>query len=226
MLRQTRFESSSRSCLALAVGFTSLLLTIGCIGGGPDDGADTATMTSEGGLVQSPDGLMELAFPAGAVSEPTAITIEVVDDAAMQKLVSAIYRLSPSGIEFGAPVVARLSVPNVNPTGWVVLANVDNPTPVAGEASKYLPEDAIVQASLRHFSSYAAVDEPCAGAWIDGDGSCRRPDSTSYPDTCCDGVIQCFWPYTDTCPEGQDWECVCPVGDVCDFGTCQPACGS
>jgi len=179
-----------------------------------------ATVSSEGGLVISSDGLMELIFPAGAVSAPTMITIDVVDDFSADDLVSAIYRFGPTGMQFEAPVIARLSVPNVN-ASRVVFANVDGPTPVPAEASIYSPDDGIVEAVLRHFSSYGAFDESCMGAWIDGDGFCRSPDSTNHPQECCDDVYQCIFPYADTCPEGEGWECVCAIGSTCDFGICQ-----
>ena len=41
-----------------------------------------------------------------------------------------------------------------NPSGRIVLANIDGPIPVPAEESSYLPADGMVQANLRHFSSY------------------------------------------------------------------------
>ncbi len=180
------------------------------------------TVTSQGGLVNSPDGLMELVFPAGAVSEPIRITIDVVNDPSMDDLVSSIYRFGPAGIQFGAPVIARLSVPDIEASGRLVLANIDGPIPVPAEASTYSRENATLQATLRHFSSYGAFDlgDPCSTS------------SDCPPEQQCDadfGVCA-------SCPEGtvleqgsssDPAECV-PVGDAgaipcgddtCDSGT-------
>lgn len=59
----------------------------------------TTMIDPTGGVAKSADGLMELRFTAGSLREQRAITIETRRDVTADRLVSLVYRVSPSPLE-------------------------------------------------------------------------------------------------------------------------------
>src|SRR5688572_815321 len=70
----------------------------------------TETISPAGGETKSADGLLTISFPAGAVATPTEVTIVTDRTRTMDGLVSPIYRVSPRGLSFDAPIALELDV--------------------------------------------------------------------------------------------------------------------
>jgi hypothetical protein len=68
------------------------------------DESTTETISPLGGMTKSADGLLTISFPAGAVANPTDVTIETDRSRNEQRLVSPVYRVLPRGLAFDAPI--------------------------------------------------------------------------------------------------------------------------
>ena len=85
-------------------------------GTGPDAQGVRITVT-DGGTATSPDGLLTLTIPAGALKEDTNISIEVVPESdypeqfAELPPTGAVYNLQPDGLEFNYPVELNIDMP-------------------------------------------------------------------------------------------------------------------
>ena len=101
----------------LSIGFVALVAAfiLSC-GGNAGDGGDTKVIGAEGGTITSSDGKIVLEIPAGALSEPTEITLnqgstsdiptEVREVAEATRLV----QLEPSGLTFAVPATLRFEL--------------------------------------------------------------------------------------------------------------------
>ena len=68
----------------------------------------SATIGAEGGSIQSSDGRLTLLIPAGALSSPTGISLATDASDALNG-VGPAYVLSPTGLNFAKPLIARLA---------------------------------------------------------------------------------------------------------------------
>lgn len=80
--------------------------------GNPTGGEIVFTVTSAGGDYALPDNSVKLTIPAGAVSEPTKITLQSVENTAPAGLGESI-RLLPHAIQFKKPVTVQISYADV-----------------------------------------------------------------------------------------------------------------
>ena len=122
---------------------------------------------AEGGTVTSEDGLFSVVIPAGALTEPTAISIEPVappDLGGADPFAGEIYLLEPAGLQFSSPVtllrrlsaaelgigddeIPFISVFHGNEDGWQVLSS---------EITRE-DDEIVVQADASHFTwNYAS----------------------------------------------------------------------
>ena len=74
--------------------------------GEPIDAATTETIDNNGGIVKSQDGQLEIEIPAGALSQPTDISIQPVKNTAVSGI-GFSYRLTPHGKVFQKKVTIR-----------------------------------------------------------------------------------------------------------------------
>ncbi|ACL66590.1 outer membrane adhesin like protein [Anaeromyxobacter dehalogenans 2CP-1] len=107
---------------APVAGAAALVLLLACGGGGGSSSSgkgypqpspkgrvlglsSAATIGAQGGTLVSPDGLLTIAIPAGAVASPVAFTVDEITNTAPGALDPAkAYRLGPEGTTFSAPV--------------------------------------------------------------------------------------------------------------------------
>lgn len=123
----------------------------------------TRISASAGGVAVSADGLVEVAFSAGALKEDTDIRIETKRGLASAVLTSAVYDFGPDGLEFDGPVDVRFVASGE--TRELVVVNVDEATPRIVTGSFHDRTAQRVIAPLEHFSSYATIVayDPCGG---------------------------------------------------------------
>jgi hypothetical protein len=77
--------------------------------GEPTGDLVTATIGPAGGSLSSGDGLCEVTVPPGALSAPTALTLQPIANLAWDGVGTA-YRLGPAGTTFDVPVTVNLDV--------------------------------------------------------------------------------------------------------------------
>ncbi len=110
----------TKLCLAVTLAIVSALLacdpkedlspdgseqpSVGTITGvgNPDGNAISQTIGPEGGRLATPDGVVQLVLPAGAVTQPTTITIQPITNHTPNGIGKA-YRFSPDGLQFDKP---------------------------------------------------------------------------------------------------------------------------
>ena len=103
------------SCFRISFLVVMISLTTACGGGGSDPvnnvnppGDGSATISDTGGTVSTLDKKASLSIPAGAITNPTTITISRVNQPIVNELFEGIatpavvYELAPDGIDFGA----------------------------------------------------------------------------------------------------------------------------
>ncbi len=82
---------------------------------GPDDQGDRITVAA-GGVITSPDGLLTLTIPPGALKEDTNISIEVVPEADYPEQFTdipptgSVYSFQPNGLEFNYPIELNIDI--------------------------------------------------------------------------------------------------------------------
>jgi hypothetical protein len=98
--------------------------------GEPIGQANEATIGSEGGTIQSSDGMLSLTIPQGALSSATVISIQPVTNQAPLGLGKG-YRLGPEGLNFDNPVTLTFhyseELLDSNPAEflWIVFQEID-----------------------------------------------------------------------------------------------------
>ncbi len=80
-----------------------------------NDDANSATIGAQGGSISSPDGLLTLDIPAGALTEDTLITVAPAPDFETPDLgdgeqLGAAYELGPDGQTFAAPITVSFDL--------------------------------------------------------------------------------------------------------------------
>ena len=110
-------------------------------------------ITDAGGVVESPDGLLRLAFPAGAVGESTFITVDE-EAPTLADQVSMTYDFGPDGARFDVPVTLTFQMDGIGEDEELFVANLDGADPVEVEGSAYDPATGTVTAPREHFSRY------------------------------------------------------------------------
>lgn len=114
-----------------------------------------------GGSLSSPDGSLSLTIPAGALAEPTEISIaEVPPDKVPEHLRAIepdrVYKLGPDGQQFLQPVAVTLSLAGGNELA-VLLTDSNGVTELAAEQKVRLGDsERLLSGQLRHFSYTAA----------------------------------------------------------------------
>jgi len=84
---------------------------------GPDDQGDRITVAG-GGVITSPDGLLTLTIPPGALKEDTNISVDVVLEAdSVNQLTNidvtgSVYRFNPDGLVFNYPIELNIDMPS------------------------------------------------------------------------------------------------------------------
>jgi len=121
-LREYKVRQSSLYLSRLFVFLVSGLLFITCSSDGksstgPDDQGDRITVAG-GGVITSPDGLLTLTIPPGALKEDTNISVDVVLEAdSVNQLTNidvtgSVYRFNPDGLVFNYPIELNIDMPN------------------------------------------------------------------------------------------------------------------
>jgi hypothetical protein len=137
----------------------------------------TATLTvkaggvvsASGGVVSAEAGAVKLDFPAGAVPAATSITIAPRPDSTGNEhaLAGTAYEFGPDGIQFPQPVKLELkfdakSLPAGTPASALRIAKlVGGKWQMLGEGVAVDSASGTVRASIRSFSSYGVVRDPC-----------------------------------------------------------------
>ena len=75
----------------------------------------TATISTEGGTLSTPDGALTVTIPAGAVAAPTEFSITPIVNTARGAL-SGAFRLGPEGTTFAEPVTLTFKGPEAYPS--------------------------------------------------------------------------------------------------------------
>lgn len=126
-----------------------------------DELTSTPISAAAGGIAKSHDGLVELEFPAGALSADADIQIRTKSGLSDGRVVTASYEFSPDGLTFQKPVEIRLQASGE--TRELEIANLDGADPVPLETSSHDRNSGIITATLEHFSAYGGVVryDPC-----------------------------------------------------------------
>ncbi|MEO6444880.1 MAG: LamG-like jellyroll fold domain-containing protein, partial [Gemmatimonadaceae bacterium] len=154
-----------------------------------------------GGVIASPDGAVTLTVPAGAVSQPTTITLTRTQDAPTVNFFGG-WEFGPAGTTFAVPVVASFVVDpallaavgtgaapvivtqaKASDTAWTVLFE-----------SNYDANAGRIAAPISHFSTYATIainahDISCARFIVPPNSgfvarlNCTPPPTGQYTDT-------------------------------------------
>ena len=145
--------------LSLIVLFTALTLAA-C----SDDGegaVETDTIDEDGGVVESPDGMVRLHFPAGAVSEEIDISIEQEADPGRDDLATGLYRFGPDDISFDMPVRVEFDLEEDAVSTGVYVGRLEDggePEVVAGPGG--IEQNAMAIGMVDSFSMYGAFFSP------------------------------------------------------------------
>ncbi|MBD0258438.1 MAG: hypothetical protein ICV83_22200 [Cytophagales bacterium] len=112
----------------------------------------------EGGVVRTADGNVSLTVPAGALSQPTTISLQPVENKAFLGIGSA-YEFSPDGLKFAKPaqLTVKYAAGSLNGTSpeAIGIAFQDEKRAWQGKAAKVNPTEGTFTASVPHFSSWA-----------------------------------------------------------------------
>jgi hypothetical protein len=119
--------------------------------------ASSAAVDLAGSSLSSPDGLLTLTVPPGALSATTLITIDIITSTAPGGAGTA-YRLGPPGTLFSAPVTLVFAAPPGPPLGALAVATQDG----IGYWLRFLDvarDDAgrTLTVTTTHFSDWAVV---------------------------------------------------------------------
>ena len=229
------------------VTLSIVLVAPGCSGDDPP-GRTTEHVTEEGGVIISPDGVLELEVPAAAVSEPVDITIEIIRDHDLDTIATELYELGPSGLEFEIPVVLTIGIGAANEDERLAIAKVVGGEPIEVMGSRHDDTEGRLVAELSSFSRYGGfrfeVDtqdyDPCEGRACGEECTLCDPANPDCIETAvvkyCDMDGQCV----PTVPDCEPLDCEgpnpagctnnddCEPGEVCvqDPDVCLPStCG-
>jgi hypothetical protein len=159
---------TARHPLALILA-SIVLLFPGCDGSTPltaiDDEEEEGEEATTGVDLVSPDSLVTLSVPPGAVPEGTTLTIEETVDEAALMAVGRVYVLGPAGTQFAEPATLRLMLPfepaevHYDLTGEdLTLARIEDgnwtPLPTTWEA-----ETRTLSAPVDHLSVFGAAPD-------------------------------------------------------------------
>lgn len=122
-----------------------------------------------GGSVTTPNSGVTLTFPAGAVPAETKITVApTADPTGNEHVVSGTsYEFGPDGTQFAQPVTLELRYdpqslpPDVPPSALRVAKLVGGKWQILTEGASVDSVAGRVRASIRSFSSYGVVRDPC-----------------------------------------------------------------
>jgi hypothetical protein len=88
--------------------------------GAPVGPPTSATISTEGGSLSTPDGALSISIPPGAVTSPTEFTITPIANTARGAAAGA-FRLAPHGAAFAVPVTLTFRGPEGYPAGGSIL---------------------------------------------------------------------------------------------------------
>lgn len=145
MLRSMKLRALFLACTMLCPTMLS------CASDSPA-GSVTATIGPEGGEIVV-DGAT-VTFPAGALTEPTQITIAASDAAAPAEFValSKVFECSPSGTDFAMPVTMRMPFSD-DGAGSVTMFWSTGADPSFKDIGGRSEDGKTMVATVRHFSS-------------------------------------------------------------------------
>lgn len=129
-----------------------------------DDGegaVESETIDEDGGVVESPDGMVRLHFPSGAVSEEVEISIEQESDPGRDDLATGLYRFGPDDITFDAPVRVEFDLEGEAVSTGVYVGRMDDdgePQVVPGPGG--IEQESVAIGMVESFSQYGAFFSP------------------------------------------------------------------
>ena len=178
----------------IVIGFgVVLLLSCGNTGSSSSSRSVRGIITVEGGEIVTDDGDARLSFPPGAVTDDTEVTIVVDTQSQLQNLVTDLYELSPSGVQFQEPVTLTIIVGASSRAADVFLAKVVDGQPVAVEGYQYNRSNGELTADLTSFSDYGGFaigdTDQCTACT---EAQCSEPLQACEGDPDCSAVLECF----------------------------------
>jgi hypothetical protein len=125
--------------------------------------AQTQTIGSAGGTIESTDGTIELQFPVGALSNNTEISIQPITNNVPGGVGNG-YRFGPSGITFNKPVIITFHYTDINIMGtlpqFMGIAFQDtNRVWYSLKSFTYDTINKTIKASTLHFTDYATFQD-------------------------------------------------------------------
>jgi hypothetical protein len=122
--------------------------------GAPTGAPVKATLTAAGGTVTSADGSFTVTFPAGALSEPTEIGVQEIENTAPNG-VGRSYRLEPSGRQWPVPPKITWTLEAESFPRWIGTQRADGSwTVVDAEVDRATHT---VSAFVPHFSNWGPI---------------------------------------------------------------------
>lgn len=111
-----------------------------------------------GGVIRTADGNVSLTIPAGALSQPTTISLQPIQNKALLGIGPA-YEFSPDGLKFAKPAQLEVkyapgSLDGTSPEA-IGIAFQDEKRVWQGKMAKVNPTEGTFTASVPHFSSWA-----------------------------------------------------------------------
>ncbi len=126
--------------------------------GTPTGDKISQTIGPAGGVVRTADGNVSLSIPAGALSQPTTISLQPIENKAPLGIGSA-YEFSPDGLKFAKPaqLTVKYAAGSLNGTSpeAIGIAFQDEKRVWQGKAAKVNPTEGTFTASVPHFSSWS-----------------------------------------------------------------------
>ena len=126
--------------------------------GTPTGDKISQTIGAGGGVIRTADGNVSLSIPAGALSQPTTISLQPIENKAFQGIGSA-YEFSPDGLKFAKPaqLTVKYAAGSLNGTSpeAIGIAFQDDKRVWQGTAAQVNPAEGTFTASVPHFSSWA-----------------------------------------------------------------------
>jgi hypothetical protein len=111
-----------------------------------------------GGVIRTADGNVSLTIPAGALSQPTTISLQPIENKALLGIGSA-YEFSPDGLKFAKPaqLVVKYEAGSLDGTSpeAIGIAFQDEKRVWQGKMAKVNTTEGTFTASVPHFSSWA-----------------------------------------------------------------------
>jgi hypothetical protein len=141
--------------------------------GTPVGSTSTAKIGPAGGSVSSPDGVLSVSIPAGALAKDTTISVQAITNNAPGGLGNG-YRLGPNGMQFSTPVTLQFKYPGDSVQVPELLRVAFQDTDHIWYA---LPDYSVdsttgtVSANVSHFTDYIDFEEvsiypPSARVWV------------------------------------------------------------